>query len=213
MEKNAEGASPSVSLNSTGSRQINSCQREEKIHQKGAILWLTGLSGAGKTTLSLELEKKLCDRNKLVYILDGDIIRKGLNSDLGFSPEDRCENIRRIGEVAKLFADAAILVVVAFISPFRADRERVRQSSPAGRFIEIYLNCPLKVCQKRDPKGLYKKALKGEIKEFTGISSPYEPPLSPEIELSTDKETVEECTQTILKFLGKNSILNEDGGF
>ena len=171
------------------------------IDQKGTIIWITGLSGSGKTTLSLELEKTLREVGKLVYVLDGDMIRLGLNSDLGFTREDRKENIRRIGEVAKLFADAGFIVIVAFISPFREDRDRVRNVVQKGRFIEVFLDCPLEVCEKRDTKGLYKKARCGETKEFTGISSPYEKPENPEIRLRTGSQSVEECIQQALKYL------------
>lgn len=187
-------------------QKVTRTQREERFQQTGTILWFTGLSGSGKTTLSIALENLLFQRNALVTILDGDIVRSGLNQDLGFSAEDRKENIRRIGEVAKLLASQAFLVTVAFISPFREDRELIRQSVEDGRFIEVFIDCPLQVCEERDTKGLYKKARKGEIGDFTGISSPYEPPVSPEILLKTAENSVEECVGQIIQFLEQADI-------
>ena len=187
-------------------QKVTRTQREERFQQTGTILWFTGLSGSGKTTLSIALENLLFQRNVLVTILDGDIVRSGLNQDLGFSAEDRKENIRRIGEVAKLLANQAFLVIVAFISPFREDRELIRQSVEDGRFIEVFIDCPLQVCEERDTKGLYKKARKGEISDFTGISSPYEPPVSPEILLKTAENSVEECVGQIIQFLEQADI-------
>lgn len=187
-------------------QKVTRTQREERFQQTGTILWFTGLSGSGKTTLSIALENLLFQRNALVTILDGDIVRSGLNQDLGFSAEDRKENIRRIGEVAKLLANQAFLVIVAFISPFREDRELIRQSVEDGRFIEVFIDCPLQVCEERDTKGLYKKARKGEIGDFTGISSPYEPPVSPEILLKTAENSVEECVGQIIQFLEQADI-------
>ena len=181
--------------------RVSQKEREGKHLQSGATLWLTGLSGAGKTTLANHLERALFDRDKLVYVLDGDRIRSGLNSDLGFSSEDRIENIRRIGEVARLFTDAGLIVIVAFISPFRKDRDRVRMAMAPGRFIEIFVDCSLEVCEKRDAKGLYKKARAGLIEDFTGISSPYESPLCPEIHLRTDRETIGEDVDQVLNYL------------
>ena len=176
-------------------------ERESKFQQKGIVLWLTGLSGAGKTTLANRLERCFFDQGKLVYVLDGDKIRKGLSSDLGFSDEDRFENIRRIGEVARLFADAGLIVLVAFISPFKRDRDSVRLAMAPGKFIEIFVDSPIEVCEKRDVKGLYKKARAGIIQDLTGISSPYEPPLFPEIHLKTDKQTVDECVEEVIDYL------------
>ncbi len=187
-------------------QKVTRTQREERFQQTGTIIWFTGLSGSGKTTLSIALENLLFQRKALVTILDGDIVRSGLNQDLGFSAEDRKENIRRIGEVAKLLANQAFLVIVAFISPFREDRELIRQSVEDGRFIEVFIDCPLQVCEERDPKGLYKKARKGEISDFTGISSPYEPPVSPEILLKTSENSVEECVGQIIQFLEQTDI-------
>ncbi|PLV59324.1 adenylyl-sulfate kinase [Thermotoga sp. KOL6] len=181
--------------------------REKLLGQKGVVVWLTGLPGSGKSTIAHELEWRLLERGKLAYVLDGDNIRHGLNSDLGFSPEDRKENIRRISEVAKLFADAGIITITAFISPYREDRRRARSLLKEGEFIEIYVKCPLEVLIKRDPKGLYKRALKGEIKEFTGISAPYEEPENPELIVETDKESVEESVGKILKYLEEKGII------
>lgn len=157
-------------------QRVTRDQREERYKQAGTIIWLTGLSGSGKTTLSIALENALFMRKTLVTLLDGDVVRAGLNKDLGYSAEDRKENIRRIGEVAQLLAHQAFVVIMAFISPFREDRDRVRGSMDTGRFIEIFVDCPLSICEERDTKGLYKKARNGEIGDFTGISSPYERP-------------------------------------
>ncbi len=176
-------------------------QREARNGHKGCVVWLTGLSGAGKSTIATELERELFNQGKHVYVLDGDNMRHGLNSDLGFSPEDRTENIRRVGEVAKLFADAGVVVVTAFISPYRSDRDLVRKVTPEGKFIEVFVNAPVEVCEQRDPKGLYAKARSGEIKEFTGISAPYEAPSKPELELKTNQLTVNEAVAKIVEYL------------
>ena len=181
--------------------KVSQSERTKKYSQSETVLWLTGLSGAGKTTLANQLERVFFDQGKLVYVLDGDKVRAGLGSDLGFSAEDRVENIRRIGEVTKLFTDAGLIVIVACVSPFRKDRDSVRLALAPGRLIEIFVDSPLEVCEKRDVKGLYKKARAGIIEDFTGISSPYEPPLSPEIHLKTDKETIEESVGKILDYL------------
>ena len=181
---------------------------EQRLHlsgQSGCVIWLTGLSASGKSTIAMELERELFSRGRLAYVLDGDNTRHGLCSDLGFSPEDRKENIRRLGEVARLFGDAGIICIAAFISPYGADREQARQIAPPGKFIEVYVNAPLEVCEQRDPKGLYARARSGELKEFTGISAPYEPPLNPELELRTDQLTVAECVSAILERLEKIS--------
>ena len=167
----------------------------------GCVVWLTGLSGSGKSTLATELERELFNLGKQAYVLDGDNVRHGLNSDLGFSPRDRKENIRRVGEVAKLFADAGVICIAAFISPYREDRELVRRMMPEGRFIEVYVNAPLEVCEQRDVKGLYAQARADQIKEFTGITSPYEPPLAPEIELRTDDLSVTASVVKVLEYL------------
>jgi len=176
--------------------------------QKGLVVWFTGLPCSGKTTITIELQSILRKRNLLTYILDGDQVRKGLNSDLGFSEEDRTENIRRVGEVAKLFADAGLIILVAFISPFKKDRDQVRNSLPKGKFVEVYVNCPIKECEKRDVKGHYKKARNGEIYDFTGISSPYEPPKNPELELKTDIESLKDCTDKIINYLVKSKLIS-----
>jgi adenylylsulfate kinase len=181
--------------------KITKEDRTRLMKQKGVTLWLTGLSGAGKSTIAVELEHALLENKHQAYILDGDNIRFGLNKNLGFSPEDRSENIRRIGEVAKLFTDANIITITAFISPYRQDRDNARKLLKEGEFIEIYIKCPLEVCEERDTKGLYKKARKGEVKEFTGISAPYEEPLSPELTIDTSKMSIEESTRAIIKYL------------
>ena len=175
--------------------------REQRHGHPGRIVWLTGLSGAGKSTLAMALEQRLFDAGRNVYVLDGDIVRGGLCSDLGFSPDDRVENIRRIGEVARIMADAGLLVIVAFISPFRADRGRVRAGMPPGRFTEVHVSTPLEVCEQRDAKGLYAKARAGELSDFTGISSPYEAPESPEVRLPTEQLSVDECVDRIMAVL------------
>ncbi len=187
-------------------QKVTRDQREERFKQTGTIIWLTGLSSSGKTTLSIALESVLFQQKALVTVLDGDVVRSGLNHDLGFSAEDRKENIRRIGEVALLLAHQALVVIVAFISPFREDRDRVRHSIDTGRFIEVFVDCPLSVCEERDTKGLYKKARNGDISDFTGISSPYEPPLNPDIHLKTSEQTVEECIETIIEFLDNKKV-------
>ena len=181
--------------------------RERLLGQKGVVIWFTGLSGSGKSTLAYAVEEKLHKMGYLTYVLDGDNIRHGLNSDLGFSPEDREENIRRVGEVAKLFADAGVIVMTAFISPYRKDRRRARRLMDEGRFVEVYCKCGLEVCEKRDPKGLYKKAKAGEIDQFTGISAPYEEPERPEIVVETDKQSIEECVEKIIQYLKTNNLL------
>ncbi|PAE33793.1 adenylyl-sulfate kinase [Bacillus sp. 7884-1] len=174
---------------------------------KSCVLWFTGLSGSGKSTLANAVDRALFHEGVRTYVLDGDNIRHGLNSDLSFRPADRKENIRRIGEVAKLFVDSGLIVSSAFISPFREDRELVRQMYEAGEFIEIFVKCPIEVCENRDPKGLYKKARKGEIPEFTGISSPYETPYQPEIVIETDKMTIEQSVENIKIYLKNKKIL------
>ena len=176
---------------------VQSSEREQRNGHLGRIVWLTGLSGAGKSTLAIALERRLFDEGRQVCVLDGDIVRTGLCEDLGFSAEDRTENIRRIGEVAYLMAGAGLVVIVAFISPFRADRERVRAGIPAGQFTEVFVNAPLEVCEQRDPKGLYAKARAGELTDFTGISSPYEPPDSPEVAVPTEQLSVNESVERI----------------
>jgi len=176
-------------------------QRAQQNAHPGCVIWLTGLSASGKSTLATELERTLFGLGKHAYVLDGDNMRHGLCSDLGFSPEHRKENIRRVGEVAKLFADAGTICITAFISPYRSDRDFVRAIVPTGRFIEVFVNAPLEVCAQRDPKGLYRKARAGEIKDFTGISAPYEPPTKPEVELLTGQLGISECVGLMLDYL------------
>jgi bifunctional enzyme CysN/CysC len=181
--------------------KVTVAQRELRNGHRGCVLWLTGLSGSGKSTIATELERELFNLGRHVYILDGDNIRHGLCSDLGFSHEDRKENIRRIGEVAKLFADAGVICVTAFISPYRADRDLARNILQRGRFVEVFINAPVSVCEQRDPKGLYAKARAGEIQNFTGVSAPYEEPVDPELVLNTDRLTVAESVTKILEYL------------
>ncbi len=195
-----------ISKTQPAPQKVTRDQREERFKQTGTIIWLTGLSSSGKTTLSIALESVLFQQKALVTVLDGDVVRSGLNHDLGFSAKDRKENIRRIGEVALLLAHQALVVIVAFISPFREDRDRVRHSIDTGRFIEVFVDCPLSVCEERDTKGLYKKARNGDISDFTGISSPYEAPLNPDIHLKTSEQTVEECIETIIEFLDNKNV-------
>lgn len=186
---------------------ITNEDRERLLNQKGIVIWYTGLSGSGKSTLAHAVEEKLFEGGHISYVLDGDNIRHGLNKNLGFSPEDREENIRRIGEVSKLFADAGTIAMTAFISPYRADRDKARELVPEGRFIEVYVKVPLDVAESRDPKGLYKKARAGEIKEFTGIDAPYEEPLNAELVIDTSENSLEESTDIVLNYLkGKNLI-------
>jgi bifunctional enzyme CysN/CysC len=181
-------------------------EREARNRQKGAVIWLTGLSGSGKSTIAGDLERELFKMGFHTYVLDGDNIRHGLSANLGFSPEDRTENIRRVGEVAKLFADAGVLVITAFISPYRDDRRLVRGLLTEGEFIEVFVNAPLAVCEQRDPKGLYKKARAGEISQFTGISAPYEAPEQPELTIHTDQQTVAECVTQVMDYLRSGYI-------
>ncbi len=182
-------------------------EREKLLKQKGVLIWFTGLSASGKSTVANEVSHRLHDMGKLAYILDGDNVRHGLNKDLGFSPEDREENIRRISEVGNLFVDAGLITLTAFISPYRKDRDFARELVGEGRFIEVYVNASIETCEKRDPKGLYKKAKSGEIKEFTGISAPYEPPLKPEIELDADNLSIKEETEIVIKYLKDNNYI------
>ncbi len=183
--------------------------KERLLGQKAFTLWFTGLSRSGKSTLAAEVEKRLYERGCLTFILDGDNIRHGLNRNLGFSPEDREENIRRNGEVAHLFTQAGIINMAAFISPYRSDRKKARDLAKEGEFIEVFCRCSLEACEKRDRKGVYKKARAGEISEFTGISAPYEEPENPEITVHTDRETIEEDVNKIISYLEKNGFLEE----
>ena len=175
--------------------------RSELLAQNSKIIWFTGLSGSGKSTIAGRVEEMLNERGFLTYLLDGDNIRTGLNKNLGFSDEDRSENIRRIGEVSKLFVDAGVIVLAAFISPFKSDREMVRQLADKGDFIEVFVNCPQEICELRDPKGLYKKARAGEIKDFTGVDSPFEIPQKPEIEIRSDQMSVEQAAEKIVRLI------------
>ncbi len=187
--------------------QISKEEREKRYGHKSAVIWLTGLSGSGKSTIAYSLDAELFKRGVISYVLDGDNVRHGLNGDLSFSEDARRENIRRIGEVSKLFADAGTIAITAFISPFKDDRERVRHLFDNKTFIEIFVKCPLEVCEERDPKGWYKKAEKGEIENYTGVSSPYEEPESPEITLETDKRSLKECVQKVMDYLEKKKII------
>ena len=187
-----------------------SVSREERQHllnQKGVTVWMTGLSASGKSTIAVILEQMLLHKKKHAYRLDGDNIRMGLNKNLGFSAEDRAENIRRIGEVAKLFADAGVIAITSFISPYRKDRDAVRSSQKTGEFIEVYVNVSLEAAEKRDPKGLYKKARAGQIKGFTGIDDPYEAPEKAEIVIETEKTSAEDAAKQILAYLEKGGYL------
>jgi adenylylsulfate kinase len=182
-------------------------ERQKLLGRKGCVVWLTGLSGSGKSTVARRVEQLLLERGIVTYVLDGDNIRHGLNKDLGFSPEDRTENIRRIGEVAKLFADGCVITLTAFISPYRKDRDQARAILPKGEFVEAYIATPLAVCEERDPKGLYKKARAGIIPEFTGVSAPYEEPENPELVVETTGETVDQSAARIIKYLEAQGFL------
>lgn len=192
----------SKSTNITWHNQtVTKQERRERNKHHSYVLWFTGLSGSGKSTVANAVAKRLFEDETASYVLDGDNIRFGINKDLGFSEEDRKENIRRIGEVSKLFVDSGQVVLTAFISPFREDRDRVRELLEEDEFIEVYVKCSLEGCESRDPKGLYEKARKGIIKDFTGISSPYEEPVNPELVLDTEKNSIEECVDTIVQYL------------
>ncbi len=192
--------------------QDGEVSREDRfsiLRQRGATVWFTGLSGSGKSTIAVALERALFNIGKLSYRLDGDNVRLGINKNLGFSEEDRTENIRRIGEVAKLFGDAGVISLSSFISPYKADRDEVRSLHEAAglEFIEVFVDCSLAEAEKRDPKGLYKRARAGEIKNFTGIDDPYETPVDPEIHLKTDEMTVEQEVEIILDHLRQNGFI------
>ena len=186
--------------------EIDQAAREELLQQKGCVIWFTGLSGSGKSTVANQVAAHLHQSGRITYVLDGDNIRHGLNKNLGFSPEDRQENIRRIGEVAKLFADAGLITTTAFISPYRQDRDTVRGIMSPDRFIEVFVDCPLEVCESRDPKGLYKKARAGELKGFTGIDAPYEAPQSPELVVDTNQLDVTGCTEQVITYLTEHGL-------
>lgn len=175
--------------------------------QRGCVVWLTGLSGSGKSTLARALESRLIAEGHAAYVLDGDNLRHGLNRDLGFSPEDRDENIRRVGEVAALLADAGIITITAFISPYRVARQRAREAAGAAPFIEAFLNVPIEVCRQRDPKGLYAKSKAGQLNQFTGVDAPYEPPEKPEIVIDASNTSVSECTEALYGYLLQHEVL------
>lgn len=183
--------------------KIDKAKRETNLGQKGLLIWITGLSGSGKSTIGSALESSLYNLGKATYLLDGDNLRHGINSDLGFSDIDRIENIRRIGEISKLFVDAGLITIATFVSPFKKDRNFVR-SLLGDYFIEVYIDCDLDTCIKRDPKGLYEKALSGEIPQFTGISSPYEKPDKPELVINTIDDSIEESINKIITFIKEN---------
>eukprot|EP00186_Timspurckia_oligopyrenoides_P003392 CAMPEP_0182441356 /NCGR_PEP_ID=MMETSP1172-20130603/282_1 /TAXON_ID=708627 /ORGANISM="Timspurckia oligopyrenoides, Strain CCMP3278" /LENGTH=209 /DNA_ID=CAMNT_0024635559 /DNA_START=74 /DNA_END=703 /DNA_ORIENTATION=- len=192
--------------------EITREDRSTLLGQKGATIWFTGLSGSGKSTVSVEFEKMLVVSGRLCYRLDGDNIRFGLNKNLGFTPEDRVENIRRIGEVAKLMGDVGVITATAFISPYKADRDLCRKLHEEAKipFVEVFVNCPLSVAEERDPKGLYKKARAGLIKNFTGIDDPYEAPENAEVEIDTSKNSVEECAKIIIAYLEDKDIIPKE---
>lgn len=180
---------------------IDRSDRERLLAQKAQLIWFVGLSGSGKSTLASRVEQELHQMGRLTYILDGDNVRSGLNKDLDFSEASRMENIRRIGEVSKLMVDAGLVVITAFISPFRSDRETIRELVGADRFVEVHVDCPIEECEKRDVKGLYAKARQGLISNFTGISSPFEVPEQPEVRVQTHLNDIDECTNTIINYL------------
>jgi len=187
--------------------QVSRGDREAIAGQRGVTVWLTGLSGSGKSTIAIGAEHALVERGHLAFVLDGDNIRHGLNRNLGFSPEDRTENIRRIGEVAKLFTEAGVIVFTSFISPYRADRDAVRALLGDGDFVEVFVDASLDTCEQRDVKGLYQKARAGEIPEFTGISAPYEAPERPELVLDTNRQSVQESVERLIEYLDAKGYL------
>jgi len=208
MKKNQNPESRTLNPNIV--HHVHEVQKSDRAalkQQQPCILWFTGLSGSGKSTIANAVETALLKQSKHTYLLDGDNVRMGLNRGLTFSDEDRGENIRRIGEVAKLFVDAGTIVLTAFISPFQKDRDQVRNLVEDGEFIEVFIDTPLEVCESRDPKGLYKKARKGEIPHFTGISSPYEAPLKPEIHIINNKISIEKVTNQIIDYLEEKGYL------
>lgn len=188
--------------------QVAGAERARLLGQHGGILWLTGLSGSGKSTIAYALERRLTGERRIAYVLDGDNLRHGLSSDLGFAPADRTENIRRVSEVAALFADAGVLCVTSFISPYRADRDRARQLVAPERFVEIYLDVSIEVCERRDPKGLYRRARRGEVRDFTGVSAPYEAPTKAEVVLDTDRLDLAACVEAIVSHLRTNGFFS-----
>jgi adenylylsulfate kinase len=190
---------------------VRRADRERVRGHRGAVLWFTGLSGSGKSTVAAEVERQLLQRGCVAYVLDGDNIRHGLSRDLGFAPADRSENNRRIGEVAKLFSDACVLCLCAFISPYKVDRAQLRSSMPAGEFVEIYVRASLARCEQRDPKGLYKKARLGEITDMTGVGAPYEEPENPELVLDTEHEPIDQNVAVVLEYLSTHGYISQTG--
>ena len=202
---------PKTSTNITWhSGSVTREDRERLLNQKGVTLWLTGISAAGKSTIACIVEQMLLERRKHAYRLDGDNIRHGLNKNLGFTPEDRAENIRRIGEVARLFTDAGVIVIASFISPYRPDRDVIRRSMQPGEFIEVYVKVSVEAAEKRDPKGLYKKARAGEIKGFTGVDDPYEAPEKPEIVIDTESTSPQAAAMQMIEYLDAAGLLGNN---
>lgn len=193
-----------TSSNAPDAKNVSQADWETRAGHKPCVLWFTGFSGAGKSTIAVELERELFKSGKLVFVLDGDTLRRGLCNDLNFSPEDRKENIRRVSDLAKLLTSKGFICIAALISPYNSDREMAREKFDNCRFVEVFINAPMSVCEQRDPKGLYAKARAGKIPEFTGVSAPYEAPKNPDIELRTDRMTVKECVDAILDYLKKN---------
>ena len=189
--------------------EVDGEARADAHGHRGAVLWFTGLSGSGKSTIAHRVERLLIERGVFAYVLDGDNVRHGLNSDLGFGADERMENIRRVGEVSRLFADAGAVALSAFISPYRADRQRVRDLLPIGGFVEVFVDTPIEICEARDPKGLYKKARAGEIPNFTGIDAPYEEPDAPEVHLKTVELSIDEAAGAVIRWLIDHQILGE----
>ena len=185
-------------------------QRQILLKQRGCVIWFTGLSGSGKSTIARALELRLVNDGRFAYVLDGDNIRHGLNHDLDFSPEDRNENIRRIAEVAHLFADAGAIAIAAFISPYRRERDQARETAADSPFVEVHVCTEIETCEERDPKGLYKKARSGEIADFTGISAPYEAPLNPELTIDTSKHPVDGCVELVYNYIIDNQLFHRD---
>lgn len=201
--------SPMAAENLTRQRSlVDPEQRWQILGHKGAVVWLTGLSGSGKSTIAYRLERTLIDGGRCAFVLDGDNIRHGLSSDLGFSPADRAENIRRVGRVAALFADAGAITISAFISPYRGDRLAAREMAGAERFAEVYLDVPVEVCEERDPKGLYARARAGDIENFTGVSAPYERPQAPDLALDTAALSIEQCVDRIVEHLAARGLFD-----
>lgn len=188
---------------------VTASDRASRYGHHGAVIWLTGLSGSGKSTLAMHTEGRLFERGHVVYVIDGDNLRHGINRDLRFSAEDRRENVRRAGEIAALFADAGLIVLAAFISPYAQDRAAARAAAP-GRFHEVYVRAPLSVCEVRDPKGLYRRARAGEIPNFTGVSDPYEPPVTPDLEVDTEHLSIDDATERLVAYIERQAGLGSD---